>query len=131
MTGILPDTHTFVWSFTRPARLPARAAELVERSDVVWVSAVCLYEIAQKVRLGKWPEAATDHQNMEAMHAARGGALAPLEGRFATIAGLLDWPHRDPFDRMIAATALVLVLGLVLVAADTAFDGLPDLRRVW
>ena len=129
MTGVLLDTHAFVWSFTRPARIAARAADLVARSDVVWVSTVCLYEIAQKVRLGKWPEAASDHENMEALHLARGGARAPLEGRIATIAGLLDWPHRDPFDRMIAATALVL--DLVLISADTAFDSLPDLRRVW
>jgi PIN domain nuclease of toxin-antitoxin system len=40
----------------------------------------------------------------------------------------MNWSHRDPFDRMIAATALSG--GDILISADTTFDSLP-LRRVW
>lgn len=56
-------------------------------------------------------------------------ALAPTTADIAIQAGLLNWSHRDPFDRLIAATALVM--GMDLISADTAFDSLPGLRRVW
>jgi PIN domain nuclease of toxin-antitoxin system len=45
------------------------------------------------------------------------------------VAGSLDWPHRDPFDRLLAATALIN--GWPLISADPAFDRLTGLRRVW
>lgn len=40
-----------------------------------------------------------------------------------------DWPHRDPFDRIVAASALGR--DLVLLREDGAFRALPGLRRVW
>jgi PIN domain nuclease of toxin-antitoxin system len=49
------------------------------------------------------------------------------------LAGLLDWPRRDPFDRIIAATAIEL--NLSLPSADAVFDTLSSLTgrraRVW
>ena len=54
---------------------------------------------------------------------------ADVTPEIAHLAGVLDWTHRDPFDRLIAATALVN--GWVLISADTAFDSLPGLRRLW
>lgn len=49
------------------------------------------------------------------------------------LAGSLEWDHRDPFDRMIAATAIELATPLV--SADPAFDGLSAVSgwpgRVW
>lgn len=46
---------------------------------------------------------------------------------------MLDWPHRDPFDRLIAATAVELRCSLV--SKDTAFDALDGTAgwhgRIW
>ncbi|MGL5012179.1 MAG: type II toxin-antitoxin system VapC family toxin, partial [Paracoccaceae bacterium] len=58
-----------------------------------------------------------------------GVVFAPLTEDISLSAGLLDWSHRDPFDRMIAATALAF--DMTLISADTAFDAVPGLRRVW
>ena len=48
-------------------------------------------------------------------------------------AGLLAWDHRDPFDRMIAATAIEL--SCPLISKDPAFDGLAGFTgwcgRIW
>ena len=41
----------------------------------------------------------------------------------------MDWGHRDPFDRMIAAQAMLE--SLTLVTADTAFATLPGLTTLW
>ena len=129
MTRVLVDTHTFAWITTEPERLPRVARRMIETADETLVSVVSIYEIAQKVRLGKWPEMAANVRSLNEEAFAIGVGLVPVTGRISLHAGLLDWPHRDPFDRMIAATALVL--DLVLISADTTFDSLPDLRRVW
>lgn len=41
----------------------------------------------------------------------------------AHLAGLLDWDHGDPFDRMLAAQAIVE--DATLVSADDAFRFVP------
>ena len=41
----------------------------------------------------------------------------------------MDWAHRDPFDRLIAATALSE--GGMLASKDAAFDELEGLNRIW
>lgn len=59
--------------------------------------------------------------------------VAPYTARMAMLTGSMDWGHRDPFDRMIAATALEMVVPVV--STDEAFDdldGWPEWRgRVW
>ena len=53
----------------------------------------------------------------------------PVTGRHALTAGTLQWTHRDPFDRVIVAQAL---LGsLPVVTADTALAGFSAIRTVW
>jgi len=44
-------------------------------------------------------------------------------------AGGLRWDHRDPFDRMLAAQALLE--HAVLVTGDAAFSGLTGLEVAW
>jgi len=102
--------------------------QAIDIAETIYVSPISFYEISQKVRLGKWPEMAPFVSNLEFEMDLQGSSIAPLTPTIASLAGRIDWPHRDPFDRMLAATALTM--GLVLVSADTVFDSLP-LRRVW
>lgn len=53
---------------------------------------------------------------------AQGGVVAPYTATMAMLAGGMDWAHRDPFDRMIAATAIEMMCPLV--STDGAFDDL-------
>jgi len=57
-----------------------------------------------------------------------GHEILPLYGSLALKASLLDWPHRDPFDRIIAASALHE--GLPLVSSDCVFDDI-GVQRLW
>lgn len=50
-----------------------------------------------------------------------------IDAAVALTAGQLIWDHRDPFDRLIAATALERKLALV--SADAAFDMV--VTRIW
>jgi PIN domain nuclease of toxin-antitoxin system len=49
-------------------------------------------------------------------------AVAGFDPVVCLIAGMMDWPHRDPFDRLLAATAMHYKLPLV--SADAVFDGI-------
>jgi PIN domain nuclease of toxin-antitoxin system len=44
------------------------------------------------------------------------------------LGGSLVHPHKDPFDRMLAAQALLE--GLILVSVDPVFDGI-SVQRLW
>ncbi|GHC54268.1 type II toxin-antitoxin system VapC family toxin [Neogemmobacter tilapiae] len=128
MTQLLLDTHAWAWIVTMPGKISSRVQLFLDQADTVCLSTVSVYEIGQKVRLGKWPEMNGHLDDIESVLVARGGTPIAPGTQICALAGLLDWPHRDPFDRIIAATALSL--DLTLISADTVFDALP-IRRVW
>ena len=129
MAGILLDTHIWSWTLTFESRLSTVASTALEEAETRVVSPVSFYEIAQKVRLGKWPAMAPYVGGLEQSVVDQGMIVAPLTAEIALLAGLLDWDHRDPFDRILAATALVMDIDLI--SADTTFDEVPYLRRMW
>jgi PIN domain nuclease of toxin-antitoxin system len=122
LTQILLDTHAWAWSLTADARLSPGALAAMERADTVSISAISLLEIGQKVRLGKWPEMQPFLSRLVGLADEQGGRFVDMSPEASLAAATLEWSHRDPFDRIIAATAITR--GLTLISADTAFDGL-------
>ncbi|WP_420960190.1 type II toxin-antitoxin system VapC family toxin [Brucella sp. IR073] len=122
MTQILLDTHVWAWAIAGGGHLSAKAITAIEEADNVYISPVSLFEIGQKVRLGKWPEMAPFLKRLPGLIEEQGGYVAELSPAICLSAAIMDWPHRDPFDRFLAATALER--GLVLVSADPVFDEL-------
>ncbi len=57
----------------------------------------------------------------------QGGSVAGFDPSICITAGMMAWAHRDPFDRLLAATAMRY--NLPLVSADAAFDGV--ITRLW
>lgn len=127
MTAVLLDTHTWAWSLAGDERLSKPALAAIAAADMVLVSPITFFEIAQEVRLGKWPEMEPFVADLAALLGEQGGSVAGFDPAVCLAAGMMSWPHRDPFDRFLAATALHY--NLPLVSADTAFDGI--VRRVW
>lgn len=128
---VLLDTHSWVWTLTDDQRLTAPARAAITAAATVRVSPISFFEIGQKVRIGKWPEMAPYLGTLTTALQEQGGVTAPFTPDVALDAATLDWSHRDPFDRIIAATAMLQ--DTVLVSGDTMFDTLPDprLHRVW
>ena len=127
MTSVLLDTHAWAWSLAGDDRLSPRALAAIQEADTVFVSPITFFEIAQKVRLGKWPEMVAFIGQLPSLLQSQGGVVAAFGPQTCLDAGMMDWAHRDPFDRLLAATARQS--NHLLISADAAFDGI--VTRVW
>lgn len=127
---LLLDTHVLLWALLEPQKLSPVLRDALEDSDnTLIVSAASAWEIATKWRLGKLPHARSVVENY-AMALNRLAAVdLPISGAVARQAGLWSVPHRDPFDRLLAAQARADEL--VLASTDPAFaqfEGVVALR---
>jgi PIN domain nuclease of toxin-antitoxin system len=126
---LLLDTHTLLWFLTDDPKLSATAkAALVDPGNERLLSPISLLEIALKVRLGKVPLSAPFGVLFPAQLGLNRINLLPIEVRHIEPLTTLPLHHKDPFDRLIGATALVEKLRLVSV--DSAFDAY-GLMRLW
>lgn len=117
---ILVDTHVFFWWLTLDRRLSPRALEALEdQTNEVLVSAVIAWEMATKIRLGKWPGGAAIADDLDKTVDEHDLQALPISMAHARLAGSLPSPHRDPFDRILAAQSELE--GAVLATADPAF----------
>lgn len=116
----LLDTHAALWWWSDPTRLGARAAAVLADTDgPIAVSAVSALEIANKFRLGKLPDIGDPAANFRRLMNRNGFDSLSVTEAHALQAGLLPGDHRDPFDRLIAAQALIE--DMVVVTRDRAF----------
>ena len=133
MTAVLLDTHAWAWALNDSPRLSGTARAAIEAAEAVDMSPVSFFEIAQKVRLGKWPEMSEPIGELPQLLVEQGGSVLGLTPDMAVTAGTLDRAHRDPFDRLPAATSLES--GIPLLSADVVFDRLNGRegwrRRLW
>jgi PIN domain nuclease of toxin-antitoxin system len=102
---LLFDTHALLWWLADDDRLGARARGLVEDpvNDVI-VSAVSLWEIVVKARIGK-----LQADIEEIADTIQREGFTPLAITTAHLRTLAELPihHRDPFDHLLIAQAIV------------------------
>ncbi len=113
---VLLDTHIFLWAVLEPERLPDAIRALIESPEnELVVSAASAWEIATKFRLGKLPGAAALVKHYSKAIDGLGATELAVSRDHALKAGGWNNPHRDPFDRMLAAQAAMERLPLVSV----------------
>ena len=81
------------------------------------------------MRLGKFPEAEPLAAQYEQLVERLGATHLPISPVHALRSGGLNWEHRDPFDRMLAAQAMLEHQRLV--TRDQAFADLVGLDTAW
>lgn len=124
---VLLDTHAFLWFALGDPQMPASAQQLVIGAALAYVSAASVWEIRTKHRLGKLDAAAGLVSGLPAHIRQLGLTPLGIEVEDADLAGALAGTHRDPFDRILAAQAVLR--GISLVSNDGALDAFGVARR--
>jgi PIN domain nuclease of toxin-antitoxin system len=113
---LLLDTHLLLWAAGEPGRLPARARALIkDPANETVFSAASLWEIAIKSGLGR------DDFHVDPRLLRRGlldnsYSELPITSEHAVAVDSLPPLHKDPFDRILVAQAMVE--GITLLTAD-------------
>lgn len=120
---LLLDTHTFIWWDSAPNKLSlASAAALRDPANEVFLSVASVWEVVIKGQLGKL---SLSLPLAEIVARQQTNGLQVLEVSLAHVLGVhtLSPVHKDLFDRLLAAQAVVE--GMALVTADFVFGSYP------
>ncbi|TQJ34238.1 type II toxin-antitoxin system VapC family toxin [Arthrobacter sp. SLBN-122] len=127
---LLLDTHVFLWSIAEPKKLSAKARNaIIKLENHVYVSPVTAYELSYKHRQGKLPSGAAIVTSFGRQIAHLYASELGISASHALAAGQLEWDHRDPFDRLLAAQAMVE--GFTLVTADQNLQAFEPVTTLW
>ena len=108
--NLLLDTHVLIWVLENNPSLSAEARDaIIDGNNLVFVSAVSVWEISIKRALGKLVTPDNLLQEISAHRLER----MEINAEHADLAGRLPMIHQDPFDRMLVAQATIESLTLI------------------
>lgn len=120
---LLLDTHVLLWAAGTPRRLPRAARALLEdEANELVFSAASLWEVAIKQQLGR-EDFRADARLLRRGLLDNGYTELPVTSAHAVALDLLPPLHKDPFDRILIAQALVE--GIMLLTADANLARYP------
>jgi len=126
---LLLDTHSFLWFISGSTNLSPTARTLIEdASNQPLLSVASLWEMAIKLSLGKLSLAQPFEVLIPQQMRLNGIKLLGIEVEHAAVVSRLPFHHRDPFDRLLIAQAMVEQMPIV--SADAAFDTYT-VKRLW
>lgn len=131
---IVLDTHALVWWVSDPKRVGAKARRALDAAvaagDPLTVSSISMWEVAMLVEHGRLALTMETDVWINHVESLPFVEFVPIDNRIALRAVMLkDFPHRDPADRMIVATALGL--NATLVTADARLRSYHDVKSLW
>jgi PIN domain nuclease of toxin-antitoxin system len=127
--NLLLDTHTLLWFVLGDAQLSVAARQLIEdATNPKFVSPAACWEIAIKISIGKYALNEPYETFMDRAIRQNGFLTLPIEPRHTALLINMPFHHRDPFDRLIIAQAVVE--GLAIVSANPVFDAY-SVQRLW
>ena len=125
---LLLDTHILLWGAIEPERLPVSAGALIEDPDNdIAFSVVTLWEVAIKTARGR-ADFRIDVGSLRRQLIDNGYAELAIAGAHAVALASLPPLHKDPFDRMLVAQAMVE--GVTLVTGDPVVARYPGPIRL-
>ena len=122
------DTHTFLWFIDDSPQLSQRGKALLEADNALLLSIASLWEIAITLRLGKLTVGMPIEVLMTEQLTRNDIDVLPITMAHLIVVSTLPLHHRDPFDRLLIAQAMVEQMPIV--SADPAFDAYP-VQRLW
>ena len=126
---LLLDTHALLWFLLNDSQLSSTAKGLIaDPENEVEVSPASYWEMAIKIGLGKYSLPEPFEIFMDRELGANEFRILAIEPRHTAPLTTLPFHHRDPFDRLLIAQAMVE--GIPIVARDALFDAYP-ITRLW
>ena len=126
---VLLDTYAFLWFILDDPQLSASAKAMIEDpANDVEVSPVSYWEIAIKISLRKYSLPQPYQQFMESHIAINDFRILHIEPKHTTLITTLPLHHKDPFDRLLVAQAIVE--GIPIVSVDEQLDPY-GVQRLW
>ena len=126
---VLLDTQTLLWYTLADPQLSSVARTLILVSaNEIFISPASYWEIAIKVSIGKLPLHRPYEDFMDACLDQYKFVVLPVEPRHTAALIAMPFHHKDPFDRLLIAQALVE--SMPIVSVDGAFDPY-GVTRLW
>jgi PIN domain nuclease of toxin-antitoxin system len=126
---LLLDTNALLWFALNDPKLSATAMALImDPGNEKLVSPASYWEVAIKISVGKY---ALSRPYEDFMHQAidlNGFGYLHIETKHTAVLTTLPFHHKDPFDRLVVAQAIVEDLSIV--SNDVALDAYP-IKRLW
>ncbi len=127
--NLLLDTHAFLWYTLNDSRLSvAASAFIVDPNNIVSISPASYWEIAIKIRTGKYTLPGPYEDFMRRQIRRNNFDILHITIAHTAVVATLPLHHRDPFDRLLIAQSLVEQYPLV--SADAVFDRY-GVTRLW
>lgn len=124
----LLDTHAFLWFVNDSQQLSLEAKNLIESDVDLFLSIASLWEIAIKMSLGKLTLPDTYDKFIHQQIGLNDVEILPINLAHLNVVATLPFHHRDPFDRLLIAQAMVE--NVPIVSADSFFDAYL-ISRAW
>ncbi len=117
---LLLDTHLLLWAVEDSPRLSKTACELIDdENNELFFSAASVWEVAIKRGLGR-DDFDVDARMLRRGLLDNGYSELPVMSEHAVAIDALPPIHRDPFDRLLIAQAIVEGITLLTVDAQVA-----------
>ena len=111
----LLDTHALIWYFEDSPSLPNKVTELIDSAtNHKHICSVSLWEIAIKTNLGKLNMHFSFEQLLDEIAASELIVLQIKDEYLKELPKLMN-VHKDPFDRLLIATAVVEKLTIITI----------------
>lgn len=118
---LLLDTHAFMWWAGEPEKLsPSALTAIKDRTNQLLLSVATVWEMQIKHQLGKLELTLPLEEIVEREQRAKNIELLPIDIASVLKLDALPLHHRDPFDRILMAQALVH--NAVLITSDSVFS---------
>lgn len=126
---LLLDTHIFIWYILDIQRLTATVRALIDDEDnEILLSTASAWEMAIKQSTGKLSFGMQFEMFITQQLSLNKFNLLDIKIEHLTVVSTLPLHHRDPFDRLLIAQAMVEEIPIL--SADSAFDAYP-IQRLW
>lgn len=132
MSSVVIDTHILIWDQLDPRRISRKARkalDLADKDHKIILCEISLWEISILMKKRRLVMDMSYLDFIEEVLQTKNYHLQGMSAEIAFLGSEIDLDTKDPADRIIAATSIVL--GLPLISADQLMLKSTDIKTIW